>query len=195
MPGRVFSRRSCDSPERPRSRRGAPLEGRGAPRRRTLNTKDVTDRGRFRPRWSDVWVPVAGPTEVGPWAGTGRPVRDRMERPRSSRGSRPNVRDVTVGPAEAGPGVTARRSRSLERPKPDAGPGSPCLGAYADRERISTQRGLDGPRPPRGPRSAWASLTRPSTVPPEGEAGDARTMAVSIPRRGGDRASTRTEHG
>jgi hypothetical protein len=92
-----------------------------------------TGRSRTVGQQLDVPNAVEGTTEIGPEAANERS-------------------GATVGTTEAGPGVADRRPRSSVRPRPDGGPGSPCLDAY----------GVGKHQPPTG-------LLRPFS--PEGEGG------------------------
>lgn len=73
---------------------------------------------------------------------------------------------MTVGPTEAGPGVTERRSEPWERPKPRPWLRSPYLGA-CESARPSSRRGGSIVTPPRGRSGGVASTTRPPASSPK----------------------------
>jgi hypothetical protein len=119
---------------------------------------------------------------------TSRP--QRWVRPRSIPVLRPDVRIMTVGPTEAGPGVTVRRSEPWERPKPRPWLRSPCLGAC----RIGTSQLPQGRIRRHSPEGEVGRGRLDDASPgakPEGETTVLGPKRSSIPRRSEGRATAR----
>lgn len=152
----------------------------------------VGGRGGLRPRpgrsrAGGRCVEFAGPAEASPLDCNLASRRRVGERPRPDPLPRTNEREVTAGPAEAGPGVRSRRSRTGHRPRPEVGTGSPCLGAYEGRQ-APAPNGTGTTSLPRGGGRSRLPHRRVPRRNARRRTGGAGTDAVSNSRRGGDRA-------
>jgi hypothetical protein len=144
------------------------------------------DRGRIGGRHTGAWCTQATAIEG---RGGHRPKPDRSKaigrlgrvlwigRSRSA-----GLRLATVGSAEAGPGVTTRRSRSCVRPRPDGEPGSPCLGADEDRQAPAPNETVTTLVPRRGLGTRMSHRRVPRRFARR-RTGGAGTDAVSDPHR------------
>jgi hypothetical protein len=149
-----------------------------------MRARKVTDRSRIVPGRTDVLVDVLGLAEAGPWDGNLTSRLRLGERPKPISWSMTNERGVTVGSAEAGPGVTARRSRSCVRPKPGGEPGSPCLDAGEGRHSPAPNEAVTTFFPRRGRRSMMPHRRVPRRNA-RGRLGGAGTKMVIVPHRSG----------
>jgi hypothetical protein len=104
-----------------------PGDGRWGPRRSPAEAGSFQGRRTYGSKFY-------GPAEASPLDCNLASRRRSRCRPKPEPSTSTIDRRVTVGTAEAGPGVTARRARTSVRPRPDGGTGSPCLGADEGRQ-------------------------------------------------------------
>jgi hypothetical protein len=179
---------------RPRPQRGAPCggmvrpgDGRWRLGRSPAETGSLLGRRTFGSR-------LAGPAEASP-LDHGSASRHRFRgRPRPDQSTGTNERWVTEGSAEAGPGVTDRRSRTSVRPRPDGGTGSPCLGADEGRQ-APAPNGKVRTSLPRGGDRSWPTHRRVPRRNARRRTGAAGTRAGPCPAEAGRGRSRRTLRG
>jgi hypothetical protein len=174
---------------RPRSQRGAPcgawctqataVEGRGGHRPRPGRSKANGRLGRCRGtgRGRTVGQQLGVPSTVQVPAEAGSIHVDERT-------------GMTVGPAEAGPGVRSRRSRTSYRPRPEIGTGSPCLDAGEGRQ-APAPNGTGTTSLPRGGGRSRLPHRRVPRRNARGRSGGAGTDAVSNSRRSGERTGAK----